>query len=84
MPEVAEVECRSKNSMVSKLLGVMGRKGARDRDEEDHKPNKKAEKANRKKVLLIHTNIHTIMPVFPKGVCIQNVTFPFRGRFWLF
>ncbi|XP_073958993.1 microtubule-associated serine/threonine (MAST) protein kinase dop isoform X2 [Choristoneura fumiferana] len=49
LPEVPEVECRSKNSMVSKLLGVMGRKGGRDRDEEDHKPSKKAEKASRKK-----------------------------------
>ncbi|XP_061724871.1 microtubule-associated serine/threonine-protein kinase 3 [Cydia pomonella] len=48
-PEPTETECRSKNSMVSKLLGVMGRKGARDRDEEDHKPSRKADKASRKK-----------------------------------
>ncbi|XP_048000472.1 microtubule-associated serine/threonine-protein kinase 3 isoform X4 [Leguminivora glycinivorella] len=48
-PEPTETEGRSKNSMVSKLLGVMGRKGTRDRDEDDHKPSRKAEKANRKK-----------------------------------
>ncbi|XP_047036961.1 microtubule-associated serine/threonine-protein kinase 3 isoform X1 [Helicoverpa zea] len=48
-PEPLESESRSKNSMVSKLLGVMGRKGTRDRDDDDHKPSKKADKHAKKK-----------------------------------
>ncbi|XP_026733791.1 microtubule-associated serine/threonine-protein kinase 3 isoform X3 [Trichoplusia ni] len=48
-PEPLESESRSKNSMVSKLLGVMGRKGARDRDDDDHRASKKADKHAKKK-----------------------------------
>ncbi|KAJ8707347.1 hypothetical protein PYW08_010599 [Mythimna loreyi] len=48
-PEPLESEGRSKNSMVSKLLGVMGRKGARDRDDDDHRASKKADKHAKKK-----------------------------------
>ncbi|XP_037295352.1 microtubule-associated serine/threonine-protein kinase 3 isoform X3 [Manduca sexta] len=49
-PEAVEAggsEGRSKNSMVSKLLGVMGRKGTRDHD--DDKPAKKNDKQPKKK-----------------------------------
>ncbi|CAH2060538.1 unnamed protein product, partial [Iphiclides podalirius] len=52
-PEGAEVgsESRARNSMVSKLLGVMGRKGgAREsRDDEEHRAAKKQEKHAKKK-----------------------------------
>ncbi|XP_075987011.1 microtubule-associated serine/threonine (MAST) protein kinase dop [Anticarsia gemmatalis] len=48
-PEPLESEGRSKNSMVSKLLGVMGRKGTRDRDDDDHRNNKKTDKHAKKK-----------------------------------
>ncbi|KAJ2939433.1 hypothetical protein O0L34_g10865 [Tuta absoluta] len=37
---------RIKNSMVSKLLGVMGRKGTREREDDDHRTKKPAKKKN--------------------------------------
>ncbi|XP_013148915.1 PREDICTED: microtubule-associated serine/threonine-protein kinase 3 isoform X2 [Papilio polytes] len=40
---------RGRNSMVSKLLGVMGRKTPRDRDDDDHRPAKKQDKHAKKK-----------------------------------
>lgn len=48
-PEPLESESRSKNSMVSKLLGVMGRKGTRDKDDDEHRNSKKADKHAKKK-----------------------------------
>ncbi|CAG5037459.1 unnamed protein product [Parnassius apollo] len=42
-------QARSRNSMVSKLLGVMGRKAGRDKEDEDHRGSKKAEKHTKKK-----------------------------------